>query len=80
MLTAFAELLIISLTYVPEWFPRAGFKKLARDWRVAVTAMPKVPFEFVKRSRVSEGLPLFTRTDVLPGGGPSKVIYCLTDA
>ncbi|KAF7378396.1 Cytochrome p450 [Mycena sanguinolenta] len=41
------------LRYVPEWFPGAGFKKLAREWRVAVTAMPKVPFEFVKRSRAA---------------------------
>ncbi|KAJ7509506.1 cytochrome P450 [Mycena galericulata] len=38
------------LKYVPEFFPGAGFKKQAREWSKSVSAMPEVPYAFVKRS------------------------------
>ncbi|KAF7336329.1 Cytochrome p450 [Mycena venus] len=41
------------LKYVPDFFPGAGFKKQAREWFKVVDAMPNVPFEFVKKARVS---------------------------
>ncbi|KAJ7214442.1 cytochrome P450 [Mycena pura] len=41
------------LKYVPEFLPGSGFKQKAREWARAVTAMPKVPYEFVKRSRAA---------------------------
>ncbi|KAK7039665.1 cytochrome p450 [Favolaschia claudopus] len=41
------------LKYVPEFFPGAGFKKQAREWFSVVDAMPDVPYDFVKKARVS---------------------------
>ncbi|KAJ7166937.1 cytochrome P450 [Mycena filopes] len=41
------------LQYVPEWLPGTGFKKLAREWRDVVAAMPQVPFDYVRRSRAA---------------------------
>ncbi|KAJ7181215.1 cytochrome P450 [Mycena filopes] len=41
------------LQYVPEWLPGTGFKKLAREWRDVVAAMPQVPFDHVRRSRAA---------------------------
>ncbi|KAF8143554.1 cytochrome P450 [Mycena galopus ATCC 62051] len=38
------------LKYVPDFFPGASFKRDARKWRKAVSAMPEAPFNFVKRS------------------------------
>ena len=40
------------MKYIPDWFPGAGFKKVAKEFRKSVAAMPIVPFEFVKRSMV----------------------------
>ncbi|KAJ7088955.1 cytochrome P450 [Mycena epipterygia] len=42
------------LKYVPEFFPGAGFKMQAREWRKIVSAMPEVPYNFVKKS-LAEG-------------------------
>ncbi|KAJ6566541.1 cytochrome P450 [Mycena capillaripes] len=42
------------LKYVPDFFPGAGFKRDARAWRKSVSAMPEVPYNFVKRS-LAEG-------------------------
>ncbi|KAJ7486676.1 cytochrome P450 [Mycena latifolia] len=38
------------LKYLPDFFPGAGFKKQAREWYKVVTAMPEIPYNFVKRS------------------------------
>ncbi|KAJ7123980.1 cytochrome P450 [Mycena crocata] len=38
------------LQYLPEWFPGAGFKRKAREWRKSVLALPEVPYNFVKQS------------------------------
>lgn len=35
------------LRYVPEWFPGAGFKRLARKWKKTVHQMRDEPFEAV---------------------------------
>ncbi|KAG6337367.1 hypothetical protein ID866_1740 [Astraeus odoratus] len=36
------------LTYVPEWFPGAGFKRKAREWRLVFDELVNRPYEFVK--------------------------------
>lgn len=41
--------LIPTMKYMPDWFPGAGFKELAKAWRVPVTAMLDRPFDFVKK-------------------------------
>ncbi|KAJ7781981.1 cytochrome P450 [Mycena maculata] len=38
------------LKYVPEFFPGASFKREAREWNKAVSAMLEVPYAFVKAS------------------------------
>ncbi|KAJ7729932.1 cytochrome P450 [Mycena metata] len=38
------------LKYVPYFFPGAGFKTKARNWKKIVSLMPQVPFNFVKES------------------------------
>ncbi|KAF7369958.1 Cytochrome p450 [Mycena sanguinolenta] len=40
------------LKYIPEFFPGSGFKKQAREWSKVVTAMPIIPYDFVKKARV----------------------------
>ncbi|KAI6017136.1 cytochrome P450 [Pisolithus marmoratus] len=39
---------IPALAYVPEWFPGAGFKRKAREWRADLQDMMNQSFEFVK--------------------------------
>ncbi len=41
------------LRFIPDWFPGAIFKRKAKEWRKAITAMPAMPMTFVKRSIVS---------------------------
>lgn len=41
------------LKHVPDWFPGAGFKKEAQEWRKSVAPMPFATLNFVKRSMVS---------------------------
>ncbi|KAF8994706.1 cytochrome P450 [Cyathus striatus] len=36
------------LKYVPAWFPGAGFKRKAREWRRAARGMVDIPFEDTK--------------------------------
>ncbi|KAJ6626137.1 cytochrome P450 [Mycena sp. CBHHK59/15] len=38
------------LRYVPDWFPGAGFKRQAKEWYNVVSAMPILPYQFVKDS------------------------------
>ena len=43
----------VTVKYVPEWFPGAGFQKKAKIWRKSVEEMNTKPFEAVKESLVS---------------------------
>ncbi|KAJ7258207.1 cytochrome P450 [Mycena rebaudengoi] len=38
------------LKYVPEFFPGAGFKRQAKEWHKSVSAMPVLPYKYVKDS------------------------------
>lgn len=51
---AFLVDLFPSLKHVPEWFPGAGFKKKAREWRKLSEAMINEPYEMVKE-KVNKG-------------------------
>ncbi|KAF8634038.1 hypothetical protein AX17_004303 [Amanita inopinata Kibby_2008] len=46
---AFLVEVIPALKYVPEWFPGAGFKKKAREWKRAVMEMRDAPFAEVAK-------------------------------
>jgi hypothetical protein len=37
---------------LPEWFPGAKFQTEAKEWSKLVLGMPRLPYEFVKRSMV----------------------------
>ncbi|KAJ7607903.1 cytochrome P450 [Roridomyces roridus] len=50
---AFLVDLIPLLRYIPEWFPGAGFKRKAREWKTLAQKMQEVPFEETKR-RIAE--------------------------
>ncbi|KAF7789975.1 hypothetical protein EIP86_000923 [Pleurotus ostreatoroseus] len=41
---------IPALRYIPDWFPGARFKHLAKKWRQHTTTMIDLPFKFVKIS------------------------------
>ena len=43
---------ILQVKHVPEWFPGAGFKKKAREWRKLSEAMINEPYEMVKEKVV----------------------------
>ncbi|OJA19249.1 hypothetical protein AZE42_05983 [Rhizopogon vesiculosus] len=45
--------IIPSLAKVPEWFPGAGFKRLAREWKQTVEEMVSAPHQFVKDQMVT---------------------------
>ncbi|KAK7434477.1 hypothetical protein VKT23_020160 [Stygiomarasmius scandens] len=42
------------LKYVPEWFPGAGFKLKAKEWKKAATTAPRITFDFAK-SEIAKG-------------------------
>ncbi|KIJ41713.1 hypothetical protein M422DRAFT_229524 [Sphaerobolus stellatus SS14] len=44
------------LQYIPSWVPGAGFKRLAKQWRIATISMIEIPFEWAK-SEMSRGKP-----------------------
>ncbi|KAI6021238.1 cytochrome P450 [Pisolithus marmoratus] len=44
---------IPTLAYVPEWFPGAGFKRKAKEWRADLQDMMNQSFEFVKNQMVA---------------------------
>jgi hypothetical protein len=39
--------------YIPEWFPGAGFKKLARMWAESLLKAIQDPYDFTKARIVS---------------------------
>lgn len=41
-----------SLRFIPEWFPGAGFKRQAREWRKDMEAMVEVPYAETKNQMV----------------------------
>jgi len=40
------------VSYVPEWFPGAGFKRKAREWNATLQEMVNQPYKFVKDQMV----------------------------
>jgi hypothetical protein len=54
---------IVTVKYVPEWFPGAGFQRKAKVWRRYANEMRIRPFQAVKQSIVS--LLLNTRSWIL---------------
>ena len=42
------------LAYVPSWFPGAGFKKKAAQWRKLNTTLIEKPFRYVQEQNVGE--------------------------
>jgi hypothetical protein len=42
----------LTVKYVPEWLPGAGFKRKARMWKDIVWQMPTAPFDVVKQALV----------------------------
>jgi len=45
---AFLVDVIPALAYVPDWFPGAGFKAQAKEWRTTLEEMVQKPYQFVK--------------------------------
>lgn len=45
--------LMTLVTKVPAWFPGAGFKRIAREWRGTLEEMVSAPHEFVKDQMVN---------------------------
>lgn len=45
---AWAVDLVPFLSYLPEWFPGAGFKRKAREWRGLLDASADIPYAFAK--------------------------------
>lgn len=39
---------------VPEWFPGAGFKRIARECRETIEEMAALPYKFVKDQMVNK--------------------------
>ncbi|KAG1889792.1 cytochrome P450 [Suillus fuscotomentosus] len=54
-----------SLAKVPEWFPGAGFKRIARECRVTVEEMAAIPYKFVKDQMVAGIAPKSFSSDLL---------------
>ncbi|KAG2152670.1 cytochrome P450 [Suillus bovinus] len=52
---AFMVDMIPLLAKVPEWFPGAGFKRLAREWHKNVEEMASAPYNFV-RDQMAAGI------------------------
>ncbi len=40
------------LRFISDWFPGAGFKRKAKEWRKSIVAMPAVTMDFVEQSIV----------------------------
>ena len=42
----------LTVAYVPDWFPGAGFKVKAKEWAVTLEEMVQRPYQFVKDQMV----------------------------
>lgn len=58
------------LRHIPDWFPGAGFKQMARDFRKTFQELVDVPFEFVKK-QMSTGKALRSFTSAMLEEGAS---------
>ncbi|KAL6793714.1 cytochrome P450 [Trichoderma sp. SZMC 28013] len=36
------------ISYLPEWFPGTGYKRIARNWKALLDASTDIPFDFTK--------------------------------
>ncbi|KAG2032312.1 cytochrome P450 [Suillus americanus] len=59
------------LTKVPAWFPGAGFKRIAREWRGTLEKMVSAPHEFVKDQMVAGIAPMSFTSNFLEGSDMS---------
>ncbi|KAJ7032276.1 cytochrome P450 [Mycena alexandri] len=62
------------LRYVPDWFPGAGFKRQAKEWRKVAHALRDVPFAECKRLAESGTAPQSFTSECLQhlnGSGPA---------
>ncbi|KAG2370126.1 cytochrome P450 [Suillus spraguei] len=57
------------LVKVPEWFPGAGFKRLAREWHDTLEEMVSAPYKFVL-DQMAAGIAPESFTSKLVGNGP----------
>ncbi|KAG1727505.1 cytochrome P450 [Suillus lakei] len=55
------------LAKVPEWFPGAGFKRLAREWHQTREEMVDAPYKFVKDQMAAGIAPLSFTSNLLEG-------------
>ncbi|KAG2033233.1 cytochrome P450 [Suillus americanus] len=59
------------LAKVPAWFPGAGFKRLAREWRETLEEMVSAPHELVKDQMVAGIAPVSFTSNLLEGSDAS---------
>ncbi|KAG2347075.1 cytochrome P450 [Suillus weaverae] len=64
---AFIVDIVPFLANVPEWFPGAGFKRLAREWRQTLKEMVDVPYKFVKEQMDAGIAPMSFTSNLLEG-------------
>ncbi|KAG1752629.1 cytochrome P450 [Suillus paluster] len=55
------------LAKVPEWFPGAGFKRMAREWHETVDEMVDAPYKFVKDQMAAGFAPRSFTSNLLDG-------------
>ncbi|KAG1907690.1 cytochrome P450 [Suillus fuscotomentosus] len=55
------------LAKVPEWFPGAGFKRLAREWRQTLEELVEAPHKFVKDQMAAGVAPVSFTSNLLKG-------------
>jgi len=62
------------LKYIPAWFPGAGFKRKALEWRVFAERMVEIPFDDV-RKKMAEGseVPSLVLNSLRAGEDPEDV-------
>ncbi|KAG1819138.1 cytochrome P450 [Suillus subaureus] len=70
---AFIVDIVPLLADVPEWFPGAGFKRLAREWRQNLKEMVDVPYKFVKEQMDAGIAPISFTSNLLEGRTLSAV-------
>jgi cytochrome P450 len=66
---AFMADVVPFLVKVPEWFPGAGFKRLAREWHDTLTEMVDAPYNFVV-DQMAAGIAPESFTSNLLGASP----------
>ncbi|KAG9317635.1 cytochrome P450 [Chiua virens] len=64
---AFLVDVIPALARVPEWFPGAGFKRQAKEWRATLDEMVNQPYQFVKDQMVAGVAPESFVSNLLEG-------------